>query len=207
MINSVSNKHLNQTQDYMRISFCLLLFPLTIFFFSCNKTPDLTKDEVYKILNEIIADDSLSLHTVCWQVDNLSITDEYGFNNIDKKFIERQKEIFKDFKFEQKQLKFYSRKKQAFDFIYIDTSCKEGILNRLSFPLVSADRQRVVIENTEDCNCRLGGQGGKDLYIKQNGHWKLEKSFDRWISQSTNKDFRGPMAHAGNMGFSTMLAV
>lgn len=190
----------------MKISFCLLLFPLTIFFFSCNRTPDLTKDEVYKILNEIIADDSLRLHTICWQVDNLSITDEYGFNSDDKKFIERQKNIFKDFKFEQNQLKFYSRKKQTYDFIYIDTSCKEGILNRLSFPLISADRQRVVIENTEDCNCMLGGQGGKDLYIKQNGHWKLEQSFDRWISQSTNKDFRRLMAHAGNMGFSAMLA-
>ena len=73
----------------MKISFGLFLIFLTTFFISCNRTPDLTKDEVYKILNEIIADDSLRLYTVCWQVDNLSITDEYGFSNQDKKFIER----------------------------------------------------------------------------------------------------------------------
>jgi hypothetical protein len=171
----------------MRISFCLF-FPLTIFFLSCNRTPDLTRDEIYKILNEIIADDSLRLNRVCWQVDHLSITDEYGFGSDDKKFIKRQSGVFKDFKFESKRLKFYSRRKQTYDFVYIDTTCKEGILNRLSFPLVSLDRQRVVIENTEDCNCMLGGQGGKDLYIKQNGHWKLEKSFGRWISKNTNID-------------------
>jgi hypothetical protein len=150
----------------------------------------LTKDEVYKILNEIIADDSLRLYTVCWKVDNLSVTDEYGFSNQDKKFIERQSKIFKDFKFEANRLKFYSRKKKAFDFAYIDTSCKVGIETRLSFPLISVDRQRVVIENTEDCHCMLGGQGGKDLYIKQNGHWKREKSFDRWISQKANNELR-----------------
>jgi hypothetical protein len=154
----------------------------------------LTKDEVYKILNEIIADDSLNLYTVCWQLDNVPISDEYGFSSQDKKFIERQNTIFKGFKFEPKRLKSYSRRKQKFDFVYIDTSCNEGILNRLSFPLISADRQRVVIENTEDCHCMLGGQGGKDLYIKQNGHWKREKSFDRWISQNTDTEFREQMA-------------
>jgi hypothetical protein len=164
---------------------------LATLFISCTRTPDLTKDEVYKILNEIIADDSLSLYGVCWQVDNLSVSDDYGFSSKDKKFIDRQKEIFKDFRFEPKRLKFYSWKKQGFSFIYIDTSCNTGILNRLSFPLISTDRQRVVIENTEDCHCMLGGQGSKDLYIKQNGHWKREKSFDSWISQNTNTELRG----------------
>lgn len=149
----------------------------------------------------------MRLHTICGQVDNLSINDEFGFNSTDKRFIERQKELFKDFKFEQKQLKFYSRKTQAYEFIYIDTSCKDGIFTRLSFPLISPDRQRVVIQNTEDCNCMLGGQGGKDLYLKQNGHWKLEKSFDRWISQSTKSGHRGIMAHAGNSGFGASLCV
>lgn len=174
----------------MRTLAGLFFILLTTFLFSCNRTPDLTKDEVYKILNEIIADDSLRLYTVCWQVDNLSVTDKYGFSNQDKKFIERQNKIFKDFKFEPNRLKFYSRKKKDFDFAYVDTSCKVGIETRLSFPLISVDRQRVVIENTEDCHCMLGGQGGKDLYVKQNGHWKREKSFDRWISQNTNNELR-----------------
>ena len=190
----------------MKFSFGIFLILLTTFFISCNKTTDLTKDEVYKILNEIIADDSLRLYTVCWQLDNLPISNNYGFNDKDKKFIERQNEIFKDFKFEPNRLKSYSRKKKIFDFIYIDTSCKEGILNRLSFPLISFDRQRVVIENTEDCHCMLGGQGGKDLYVKQNGHWKREKSFDSWISQNTNTNLHGQMAHAGNNRFGIMAA-
>ena len=178
----------------MKILIGLFLIILIAFFISCNRIPDLTKDEVYKILNEIIEDDSLKLYTVCWKVDNLSVTDEYGFSNKDKKFIQKQTEIFKDFKFEPKRLKSYSRKKQGFDFVYIDTTCKVGILTRLSFPLISADRQRVVLENTEDCHCMLGGQGGKDLYIKQNGHWKRQKTFDGWISQNIIAEPRGQMA-------------
>ena len=170
----------------MKISIGLFLLLFTIFLNGCNRKQNLTKDEVYKILNEIIADDSLGLYAVCRQVDKLSVTDEYGFSEQDKKFIERQSEIFKDFKFEPKRLKFYSRKKKSFDFVYVDTSCKAGILTRLSFPLISTDRQRVVIENTQDCHCMLGGQGGKDLYVKHNGHWKREQSFDRWISQNTS---------------------
>jgi hypothetical protein len=173
---------------------------LTTSFVSCNQTPDLTKDEVYKILNEIIADDSLRLYTVCWQVDKISVSNECGFSNKDKIFIEQQSEIFKDFKFEPNRLKFYSRKKKSIDFVYVDTSCKIGILTRLSFPLISADRQRVLIENTEDCHCMLGGQGGKDLYVKHNGHWKREKSFDRWISQNIN--LQGKNCRVGNYTFA-----
>jgi hypothetical protein len=188
-------------QNYMKFSFGLLSILLATFFISCNKTPDLTKDEVYKILNEIVADDSLRLYTVCWQVDNLHVSDDYGFSNEDKIFIKRQNKIFRDFKFEPNRLKFYSRKKNVFDFVCVDTSCKVGILTRLSFPLISADRQRVIIENTEDCHCMLGGQGGKDLYIKQNGHWKREKSFDRWISQNTNIELRVQMAQQATWGF------
>lgn len=175
----------------MKILFRLFLILPAISFISCHRAPDLTKEEVYKILNEIITDDSLELYTVCWQVDNLPVAQEYGFSIQDKKFIERQGRIFKDFKFEPNRLKYYSRKKMGFEFAYIDTSCKAGIETRLSFPLISADRQRVVIENTEDCHCMLGGQGGKDLYIKQNGHWKRAKSFDRWISQQINNELIG----------------
>lgn len=185
----------------MKILFGILIIFLTILFISCKRTPDLTKEEVYEILNEIISDDSLSLRTICWQVDNLSVTDEYGFSSHDKKFIERQRKVFKDFKFEPNRLKFYSRKKKRMDFIYIDTSCKAGILNHLSFPLISADRQRVVLENTQDCHCMLGGGGRKDLYIKHNGHWKKEKSFDIWISQTMKIEPRYQIAQQATNGW------
>lgn len=156
----------------------------TYWLVGCNKkSPDLTREEVYKILNEIIADDSLHLSNVCWKATNLAVAGEYGFSNSDKVFIKRQSELLKDFTFEPKRLKFYSKRKKGFDFSYIDSACTNGILTHLSFPLISADRQRVVIENTEDCNCDLGGRGGKYLYIKQQGHWKMKKSFDTWISK------------------------
>jgi hypothetical protein len=177
----------------MQILFRLFSILLAIVFISCNKTPDLTKGEIYKILNEIIADDSLRLYTICRQADNLSVSDEYDFSKSDKKFIERQNEIFNGFEFEPDMLKSYSRKKKDFDFVYIDTSCKEGIVNRLSFPLISADRLKVVVKNTEDCHCMLGGQGSTDLYIKQNGHWKMENSFESWISHKANTEVEGKM--------------
>ena len=68
----------------MKPSFGLFLIFGTTFFISCNRTPDLTKDEVYKILNEIIADDSFRSCTVCWQVDKLSVADESGFGKQDE---------------------------------------------------------------------------------------------------------------------------
>ena len=68
----------------MNISLRLFLIVLTTLFISCNKTPDLTGDEVYKILNEIIADDSFRSCTVCWQVDKLSVADESGFGKQDE---------------------------------------------------------------------------------------------------------------------------
>jgi hypothetical protein len=156
---------------------------VTIFFFGCSRTPDLTKDEVYNILNEIIADDSLGLNRVCFKSDNISIKEEYGFTGPDRTFIKRQIRLFKDFKFESGKLKYFKRGENKFDLVQIDTSCQSEFGYVLSFPLISADRQRVVISNTEDCHCLLGGQGGKYLYIKKDGRWKMEKSFEVWISQ------------------------
>ena len=68
----------------MNISLRLFLIVLTTLFISRNKTPDLIGDEVYKILNEIIADDSFRSCTVCWQVDKLSVADESGFGKQDE---------------------------------------------------------------------------------------------------------------------------
>ncbi len=171
-------------QNFTKLSSSVLYIVLTFAFISCKSTPNLKKDEVYQILNEIIAKDSLRLYTVCWQFDNLPISNDHGFSEQDKKFIDEQKVIFKNFKIEPNKLKSYSKKKKKFDFVELDTTCNAGIINRLSFPLISADRQRVVIEITEDCHCFSGGQGSTYLYIKQNGHWKKEKDIDQWISQT-----------------------
>jgi hypothetical protein len=166
---------------------------------SCKRTPDLTKEEVYKILNEIIADDSLPFFEICATSDDLEYSEEFGFSDADKNFIHRQKEIFESFKFEPNNLKFYSPRGKEYVFVKIDTYCTEGIVHRLSFPLISADRSRVIFKNTQDCiNCLLGGQSGDDLYVKKNGKWKFEKSFNRWISQLPPKHPRKQSITADN---------
>jgi hypothetical protein len=161
----------------------------TLFFSSCNSTPDLTEDEVYTILNEIVADDSLFIHVACWKFQTLELTDEMKteFTQDDISFIKRQNKLFKNTTIKQNKLKWYKRSTKEFAFTSIDTICDEGILYHISFPLVSKDRQKVIVEFQEDCNCMLGGQGGKDLYEKKNGHWVRTKGFDHWISENKKR--------------------
>lgn len=157
-----------------------------LFFGSFKSAPDLTEDEVYTILNEIIADDSLSIYKVCWKFQELKLTEEYKkeFTQDDISFIGRQTELFKNLIVKPNKLKWYKRRGKTFDFATVDTVCDKGILYHISFPLISADRQKVIIEFQEDCNCMLGGQGGQDLYEKKNGHWVRIKGFDHWISDN-----------------------
>ena len=163
----------------------IILSTLTaLFLSSCKTKPDLTEDEVYSILNEIIADDSLSIDKVCWKFQDLKLTEEYRkeFTPDDISFINRQSELFKNLKVKSNKLKWYKRRSKTFDFVTVDTVCDQGILYHISFPLISADRQKAIIEFQEDCNCMLGGQGGQDLYEKKNGHWVRTKGFNHWIS-------------------------
>lgn len=158
----------------------------TLFLSSCNWTPNLTKDEVYTIVNEIIADDSLYIDRACWKFGNIKLTPEIKkeFNEQDLKFIERQKDLFKNSKINPNKLKWFHKRNNSLAYTTIDTICNEGILYHISFPLISVNRQKVIIEFREDCNCMLGGQGGKDLYEKKNGHWVRTKGFDHWISDN-----------------------
>ncbi|MCX6316891.1 MAG: hypothetical protein NTW29_06355 [Bacteroidetes bacterium] len=149
----------------------------------CRKDSDISGDEVCRILNEIIRDDSLSNYIVCSKPYHLLIKEEYGFSKSEQTFLERQQQRFKKFRFEPRKLKCYSKRDHRFVFMDVDTSCAKGIILHLSFPLISPDRQRVLLEITEDCNCMLGGYGTKNLYSRENGKWILKKSFDSWISQ------------------------
>lgn len=171
----------------MKTQTLILISTLTVMFLSsCKSTPDLTEDEVYKIVNEIIADDSMYLTTICWKFQDVQLTDEYKkeFTKQDVEFIGRQKGLFKNPIIKPNKLKWFHRRKKAFVNATIDTICDQGILYHLSFPLVSVDRQKVIIYIEEDCNCMLGGQGGADLYEKKNGHWIRTKSFGHWISEN-----------------------
>lgn len=158
----------------------------TLFLGSCKSTPDLTEDEVYTILNEIIADDSLYVDRACWKFQSIDLTTEMKneFTKEDIDFIERQQSLFKNTTIKSGKLKWLHRRKNTFVSTTIDTVCNDGILYHISFPIISVDRQKVIIEFQEDCNCMLGGQGGKDLYEKKNGHWVRTKGFDHWISEN-----------------------
>jgi hypothetical protein len=173
----------------MKARILILIATLAIMFNSCKSTPDLTEDEVYKIVNEIIADDTLSIHRVCWKFQNIQLTDEYSkeFTKLDIDFIEKQNYQFKNSRIKQNKLKWFWEYKKGYEFSAIDTICDIGIIYHISFPLISIDRKKVIIEIEEDCNCGLGGQGGTKLYQKENGHWKITKIFNYWISNHISK--------------------
>src|SRR6476660_4521778 len=117
---------------------------------ACKSTPNLTEDEVYTILNEIIADDSLYFNRLCWKFDSItSMTDEFNkdikkeFSERDFQFIERKKKLFKNTTIKPNRLKCFNRRDKAFVNIDIDSACDKGILYHLSFPYISSDRQKV----------------------------------------------------------------
>lgn len=174
----------------MKTQTLILIATLTaLFFSSCKSTPDLTEEEVYTILNEIIADDSLFVDRACWKFQDINLTTEMKneFTKEDLEFIKLQQTIFKNTTIKSDKLKWFHRRKKEFVSTTIDTVCNEGFLYHISFPIISADRQKVLIEIQEDCNCMLGGSGGKDLYEKKNGHWINVKGFDFWISDNKKR--------------------
>ena len=169
----------------MKLCALLLVSSFTVLSLaSCNTAPDLTEEEVYCIINEVVADDSLSISRVCWKFKQLRLTTEYKkeFTDKDAAFIARQQVLFKNLKVKPDKLKGFSKQTNTLRFITVDTVCTEGILHHIFFPLIGADRQKLIMEFQEDCNCMLGGHGGQVLYNKKNGHWVRSKVFNQWIS-------------------------
>ncbi|WP_147383225.1 hypothetical protein [Pontibacter oryzae] len=158
-----------------------LLGLLMIMISSCSS--GMSESEVYQILNQVIADNKLQVNRVCQDFKSLHLKNEYKEEfSKDLEFIKKQKEQFSDLKIKPNKLRYYNERTGNYDFIEVDTTCSEGFLYHISLPIVSEDRQKVLIEFNEDCNCMLGGQGSKELYVRRNGRWEKEKSFDRWIS-------------------------
>lgn len=159
---------------------------ILLFFSACKfkKAKDLTEDEVYSIINEIVKSDSLIIRKACWKFQRIELTDEMKkeFSEDDLSFIERQEKRFHKMTIKPDKLKWYHWKKKEFVKVKLDRICNEGIVEHFSFPIISADRKKVIIEIRSDCNCPLGGSGGKDLYEKKNGRWVKTGGFDYWIS-------------------------
>jgi hypothetical protein len=165
-----------------------ILSAIIILFLLCacksNEVRNLTEAEVYSIVNDIVRSDSLIITTVCWKFQTIELSDEMKkeFSEDDLNFIARQKKLFKNPTIRPEKLKWYHWKKKKFVNMRLDTTCNEGFVHHFSFPIVSADRKKVIIEIQSDGNCMLGGSGGKDLYEKKNGRWVKTGGFDHWIS-------------------------
>jgi hypothetical protein len=132
-----------------------------VFFVSSNSQKDLTEDEIYSILNEIIKDDSLMFHSVCWQYDSLTITEEAmkNFSIEDIRFYMRQRSLLMMNDIKPNKLKCYNRRLKDYVYTEIDSNTENGYFTRLSFPIITSDRQRVFMDICENCNMMLGGSG------------------------------------------------
>ena len=146
---------------------------------SCKKGEDLKEEEIYTILNEIMADDSIKLGPVFFEFSDLYLADNYkeGFTNDDVEFIYRQKSLFTKMKIRPNKLKTNYVK-----FLEVHESLNDGILVHISFPIISIDRKTVLINFESIGNCNLCGSGGTYLYKKINNRWKRVNLYDEWIS-------------------------
>jgi hypothetical protein len=152
-----------------RISLFILILIL-LFISSCKSTPDLTEDDIYEIVNEIIRDDSISITKVCPKFEELTLKTEYEreFTKLDIEFIRNQQDIFKNLIIMPNKLKTFG---MSFIYLEIDTICKYS--THISFPLISKNRRKVIIQFDQ-----LGHWGGEFLYKKKNdGRWTRIKEF------------------------------
>lgn len=160
-----------------------------MFFTSCNRNKDLSEEEIYGILNEIIRDDSLMFHSVCWQYDSLTITADAmkNFSEEDIRFYQRQRSLLMKNDIKPNKLRCYSWRLKDYRYMELDSNTEDAYFTRLSFPLITPDRQRVFIEICENCNMMLGGSGYQVLYEKKNGKWIVHSSYNYWISYARRK--------------------
>jgi hypothetical protein len=162
------------------ITIIIILFALT----SCKKGEDLTEDEIFTIINEIIADDSVKLGPIYFEFSDLYLADNYKkyFSNDDVEFIYRQKSLFTKVKIRPNKLKTnYSK------FLEVHEELNHGILVHISLPIISIDRKTVLIGFESNGNCNMCESGGKYLYKKINNRWKRIETYEEWISINEKK--------------------
>lgn len=158
--------------------FLIILFAL-LTLSACQPKGNLTEQELYGIINEIIADDSLHVDVVCWKFQDIKWTEAYkeAFNTDDIAFIDHQKALFKNKTILPNAIYWSPRRSTQQYSSFIDSACNKDIVYHISFPLISVDRKKVLIEFREDCNCNMGSTGGKVLYEKKKNHWVKTQNF------------------------------
>jgi hypothetical protein len=158
----------------------------TLWLSGCTPAPKpLSEEEVYELLNELIVDDTLVMREVYYRFAGLALSEEMKkeFTSEEVAFMEAQ--ISKPLAKELKPLTiswFHKNYKPDQDFVTPVYEADSGFVTHISFPIISPDRKKMLIHWENDCNCLLGGSAGDYLYVKKNGHWKLFKTFNGWIS-------------------------
>lgn len=162
----------------------IILPILIVCLYACNNTPELKENEIYDIINEIVFEDTIIINKVCWEFAEMDLSPEIlsHFSKDDLNFYKNYKGKFKNLKIKPNKIKYFHRGYKPSDFAKVDSICSEGSLKHISFPFISIDRKKILLEIYNNCNCMLGSSGAKYLYQKINGHWKLIKTFDGWIS-------------------------
>jgi hypothetical protein len=162
----------------------LIISTLICLISSCNQKAEINEAEIYSLINEVIFDDSIVVNNVCWNFNKLSLDKDMlkEFSNEDIEFNEKIKLKFRNLKVKPNKIIHFHYNYKLGDYAKIDSTCNENSVVHLSVPFVSVNRKKILIDIQYDCNCMLGGSGGKYLYEKIKGHWKLNKSFDEWIS-------------------------
>lgn len=163
----------------IKASYLITTLIAVLFLTACQPKKALPEQELYGIINEIIADDSLHVDVVCWKFQDIKWTDEYRavFNADDIAFIDQQKALYKDKTILPNAIHWSPRRSTQQYNSFIDSACNKDIVYHISFPLISLDRKKVIIEFREDCNCNMGSTGGRVLYEKKKNHWVKTQSF------------------------------
>lgn len=160
---------------------------LLVMIFGCYYWYSFTSEsKKYEILNEIIKDDELALFKICNKSNKIEIFENNlnDFTFLEQLSVNFQKLTQTEHKFKAEKIKYFNRRLNKMEYCEIIPNCDKQyeILYKISLPIVSPDKQSVIIKITEDCNCMLGGQSGTYLYRKINGKWKRIKTLNGWIS-------------------------
>lgn len=163
----------------------IIIAILTFIFQSCNQTKDLTDDEIFSIMNEIITDDSVQFSPTVRATFNKPTLDKEVKNILspeDLKFIEKQISLFSDLHIKPDKLKRTDWrilvKRKISPYVNIIPNQSDSIHHSyFSLPIISSDRQKVII-TIGSAGCFMCGGHGTYLYEKVNGKWRQTKSWD-----------------------------
>ena len=167
----------------------VLILLISALFSSCNPASDLNEDDVYTILNEIITDDSVQFSMpLCaiFKKPPLNNKVQNSFTDDDIKFIYRQIERLSRMKIQPNKIKRAGwrvlEKRNISPFAKIILTESDSILHSyFSFPIISSDRKKVILE-IGNRGVFMGGGHGTYLFVKENNRWVLKDSWDIVIS-------------------------